>query len=440
MLLKIPTGRRKLPGNYIRGKVRILSDSYSNMELKLNGVGSLKNCSVSIDGLTVILGENGSGKSTILKALYSLGDAVSDLGGKKISAVGDALYDTMFKVIPITEKGYPDLLKKLNAQDYASVISQLHKIILEKHIDDPSLDKYLETVEHIWRGESDQDFAESVVKRNLESEFTTVREVRCLSDDSPASLELIGSGEAVGVSIDTDDVCKWKGKVAEQFSSAIYYDTPFVLDEDYLDGDNHRSSLKEKILPRSRDIVSELVSRPDIKAFDSVLREVVDGEFRMENRSMNYVTGDGLHLSVSNLAAGAKVFVVLKLLAQNGFLNSRTLLLLDEPEVHLHPTWLNVLARLLVIVSQKVGAKVVMTTHSPQLLLAVQACSLKAGRKADFYLIRKEEKGLSEVKDLGDNLEEVYSVMARSFEEADNLYWEAVDADRHRFRTLGLSF
>ena len=41
------------------------------MELYLNGVGILPELSMKVDGLTFILGENGTRKSTILKSLYS---------------------------------------------------------------------------------------------------------------------------------------------------------------------------------------------------------------------------------------------------------------------------------------------------------------------------------------------------------------------------------
>ena len=44
-----------------------------------------------VDGLTVILGENGTGKSTILKSLYSLAESPTDLDGKKERAVDDAI-------------------------------------------------------------------------------------------------------------------------------------------------------------------------------------------------------------------------------------------------------------------------------------------------------------------------------------------------------------
>jgi predicted ATPase len=43
----------------------------NTMELKLNNIGIIKNANITLDGLTVIAGENDTGKSTVGKVLYS---------------------------------------------------------------------------------------------------------------------------------------------------------------------------------------------------------------------------------------------------------------------------------------------------------------------------------------------------------------------------------
>ncbi|HIC78966.1 MAG TPA: ABC transporter ATP-binding protein, partial [Sulfurovum sp.] len=42
------------------------------MELQLKNIGMIKEANVKLDGLTVIAGENDTGKSTVGKALYSI--------------------------------------------------------------------------------------------------------------------------------------------------------------------------------------------------------------------------------------------------------------------------------------------------------------------------------------------------------------------------------
>lgn len=52
------------------------------MKVKLQGIGIIKNSELELDGLTVITGDNSSGKTTVGKVIYSLFDAVSDLSNK----------------------------------------------------------------------------------------------------------------------------------------------------------------------------------------------------------------------------------------------------------------------------------------------------------------------------------------------------------------------
>ena len=49
------------------------------MKIRLNNIGIVRDSTIKIDGLTVITGDNNSGKTTVGKALYSLLDAVTDI-------------------------------------------------------------------------------------------------------------------------------------------------------------------------------------------------------------------------------------------------------------------------------------------------------------------------------------------------------------------------
>ena len=44
-------------------------------------------------------------------------------------------------------------------------------------------------------------------------------------------------------------------------------------------------------------------------------------------------------LSVHNLSTGIKSFAILKILLEKGCLKDKDVLILDEPEIHLHPQW-----------------------------------------------------------------------------------------------------
>ena len=52
------------------------------MNIKLKNIGIIKNSDIQIDGLTVITGDNNSGKTTTSKVIFSLVDAVSNISSK----------------------------------------------------------------------------------------------------------------------------------------------------------------------------------------------------------------------------------------------------------------------------------------------------------------------------------------------------------------------
>ena len=60
-----------------------------------------------------------------------------------------------------------------------------------------------------------------------------------------------------------------------------------------------------------------------------------------------------------------KSFAYLFQLIKNGHLDDKTVLMIDEPEVHLHPQWVVVFARLLILIRKSLGVKIVLASHNP---------------------------------------------------------------------------
>ena len=57
-------------------------------------------------------------------------------------------------------------------------------------------------------------------------------------------------------------------------------------------------------------------------------------------------------LSVKNLSTGLKTFVILKTLLTNGTIETNGTVILDEPEIHLHPEWQLLFAELIVLLNK----------------------------------------------------------------------------------------
>ena len=73
------------------------------------------------------------------------------------------------------------------------------------------------------------------------------------------------------------------------------------------------------------------------------IRRLINGQIIVEddtfgfNKELHFHREDGLNIPLEKAATGLKAFAYLQRLLENGYLNEETLLLIDEPEAHLHP-------------------------------------------------------------------------------------------------------
>ena len=75
--------------------------------------------------------------------------------------------------------------------------------------------------------------------------------------------------------------------------------------------------------------------------------------------------------------------MVIKQLLRNKMLSEKGILILDEPEVYLHPKWQLVFAEIIVLLQKKYDLHILLTTHSPYFLRAVEVFAGKNGKPAD---------------------------------------------------------
>lgn len=220
------------------------------------------------------------------------------------------------------------------------------------------------------------------------------------------------------------------------YNQAIFIDDPFVIDrlmpaEDELTFfDSSLRALQRNELFIESDVQSYrnhlidlLTSKATVNFFDDLdfqkryhpiiekINQIVPGEFQETENGMFYVD-NGSRLNVQNLATGSKLFFIIKLLFMNGYLNKDTVLVLDEPESHLHPEWINKFAEIMVLFIKELGLHVLLTTHSPNLLLALNVYSknYSISKEAHFYLAQNSESSWdANIKCIDDNINEGYA-------------------------------
>ncbi|MBE6247273.1 MAG: hypothetical protein E7110_07755 [Bacteroidales bacterium] len=100
------------------------------------------------------------------------------------------------------------------------------------------------------------------------------------------------------------------------------------------------------------------------------------------------MTQTGKTYNLLDCATGVKSFSILQMLLKNGFMSGNTFLIIDEPEVHLHPQWVVEYARLIVLLNKYLGVKFLVASHNPDMVSAIKYISVKeqVSNVLNFYL------------------------------------------------------
>ena len=106
----------------------------------------------------------------------------------------------------------------------------------------------------------------------------------------------------------------------------------------------------------------------------------------------------------------------------NGQIADKGCIILDEPEVHLHPEWQLVFARLIVLLQKNFNLHILLNTHSPYFLRAIQVYSSKyeIADRCNYYLAENNEDGTASIRDVKGSIEEIYKLLHRPFQDLEN--------------------
>lgn len=152
----------------------------------------------------------------------------------------------------------------------------------------------------------------------------------------------------------------------------------------------------------------------------AIINDAIKGGLVEGKDSLQYIDGRiQMPVSLKNIASGDKTFAVLKRLVENGQLRKNNTLIIDEPEVNLHPAWQLVLAEVLVILHEEFDLKIFLNTHSPYFVRAVDTYSKRhcIESRCHFYRTVEQENGLYRTEDVTNETEKIFRDLYLPFEE-----------------------
>ena len=433
----------------------------SKYRFNISDYHAIENADILVDGITVLAGPNGSGKSTISKWLYYMVDVATRFDEYVDKGVNDEFkhslqilaraireiwgYRSSRSEILTLSANIDALKKEINvgaavdevAEKYNSIVAEFTEQVRPEFLsDDVSALRKVRVINYLKQLIEDSDNIETfdnfetkmfqqtdkmledwekrLSMRSIKDVYSFIEEYLREDDVAPESMQLweddvnIISEESLGSLFNIE--------------RAIYIDTPMALNAKNLADNVFLQRLHSNMthsLGRTLDKSKMLLLRiarllnGKISQSDSLLGET---ELYYERKD------EHLKLPVEKIATGMKTFAYLYQLIKNGYLDDKTILMIDEPEVHLHPEWQLQFAEIIVLLQKELNLHVLLTTHSPYFLRAIEVYSAKhlLADRCHYYMT-KLEKDKVEIVDATTCTDEIYKMLAEPFAILDRI-------------------
>ncbi|NSW92527.1 MAG: AAA family ATPase [Firmicutes bacterium] len=412
------------------------------MRLNLKNIGMIENANIEFNGLTVISGENNTGKSTIGKVLYSiyfgLNDCLNNIEEYKLTSIQHDI-STINRLIMQLNIGAPKELTKLKyyfttENAFENLLSGLNELMhfLDNHKNlgnkkREELKNYINIVlKKINLKADNQEFINYALNLTLNREF--YGQINNVFNNNEGEIRVFeGEKQIIELIIINNEI---KGNpIIERIpfrdatfldSSTFFNYTPSQFSFLRWYPNRHYEDLANKVANKAKkeNIVDEFFSKESREIIDKYFSKIITGKLEQAPSGKYSYIINGKKLNIENLATGLKIFSQIKLLFDNGYINRDSIFIIDEPEVHLHPKWQILLAELLVLFVKEVGANIVLTSHSPYFIEAIDVYSDHYGLKSktDFYLATKNDNDMATFENVNTSLNKVYELLAFPFE------------------------
>lgn len=476
------------------------------MNIKLKNIGIIKNSDIQLDGLTVVTGDNNSGKTTISKVIFSLVDSVSSISSKYDKDRKRYIYTILENIKESLEplrisRGFDENGDFLFSKD--SALFKLYKYrIIPRGILWGDQIEGVEDFCHNLREELSSFDVNSIdensnafnyyrkfirsggdlvkVRERIQNQFTeavcTLDQMFLDLEHDPDMIEYIRANidqtlnvefsrqiqpvkkrvSKSSIEVSDKDSIMFKFNIVGNripndgnpiffdvpYKKAFFIDNPFVLDSPLyrkptwmFERSNDGNILDtSRILPheiklnnviksiKKTTIFEDTVINSGLSEIINKINDVISGDFEFGSDGDYYIK-DGKKLYLTNLATGSKMFSILKILLERGEIDESTLLIFDEPEAHLHPSWQNKFAEIIVMLVKYLNVGVLLTSHSPNFVLAIDAYMRKYGiiEKTNFYRTYVLSDGFVEYRNQNDDLGQIYADFTKYLSEVKAL-------------------
>ena len=375
------------------------------MKISVQNFGIISDASIEINGISLIAGPNDSGKSTIGKIFYSLVRGLNPDEDIFITEKNDTI-----------RKFYQNILRILRDDKNIDI-----SIYQTNRINDEWISS-IETLAENFVGTQKNQLLRfcKIIKYQNEIEFNSIEnknieisnyfltefndEIQPVFNDEKITSIFIDDLEGTAT-LQYDFNPQLNKNINIFFNNSFFIESPSLIDNSLQDSilyekrkkKKKKSHLKFALANESNLILDDDFQITEIDRIISIISKIINGKLVVDDFQGVVYEKEGHEINIDNVALGIKGFGLIQLLLKNNQLNSRTLLIIDEPEIHLHPNWQVLYAEILVLLSKKLEIPILLTSHSPYFIEALKAFSEKYEfeEKTNFYFSQKSKDNLS---------------------------------------------
>ena len=358
------------------------------MRIVLKNVSRIAHADIKLGGITVIGGEDCTGKSAVSKALF--GSLVS--ANKWLEDFGDQIDEDGFVCSPSTKK-------KVGSER-----------ILEEYVSRWFNEIFFNKIGFL-SGVSKVDVIFDHGINTITFDYTQDRFNQC------------------DVSFGRD-----------VFFATHYIGNPFVLDYlnkvyDLYTIDTIERNVVENVIKAKRelatdkmtDIFDEAENKEKLQDVYAAMKKVLKGEVKIQDNLYYYCDERGNKIDFRGVSTGLKSFLFIERLLDSVKLKKGDVLIIDKPEAYMHPEWQLVYAEVIVLLQKALDLTVLIITHSFHFLESLDFFMKKHGSfdRSNFYIPRKTKCGAGyTIAESADNLHDIMKSLSQPVFDLSDMKFE----------------
>ncbi len=456
------------------------------MRIQIKNVGQIEDAAVDLDGITVIAGENNTGKSTIGKTVFALLREMDEWKEIYFFMCAENIKKVLENRSQLLEEfclNHTDARRRRTNRatqlmneyccDGDFIISiEDHQIVGDHKVYD-WLNEYCKGYVALYRKNDIEDlisryrsyfndWIEDAVQEldqieleetTLQAEFIKMSFSSCfrgqyMKQGKEYSRILFENEERKAILKLTDTDSQLSAPV--RFESGVYFvESPKTFDEIGLNG-IAPEALKMLMIPNTLNADARKRSMVRYSGFDFnrlnlyktpkeaedilvMLRKEMNGQadvFGKEGIKFKENGSKGAFYP-QNVSTGVKALALFEYVVRMGVIKKKDILIFDEPEINLHPQWQIVYARALVLLQKAYQLTLIITTHSPYFLRAIECFTDKyeSMEQLNVYYVSKDEENNHSIQNMMKHeygMTELYEILSDAFddlqEEIDGQY------------------